>query len=393
MSFNKIHIHIPVPKDIFALLANRSLLRLGFGLTGVFVPIFLYELLGGSLYLLLAIYILFYLTLGILVPAGSKLLNTFGIKKILLMSIPFAVAALVSLRYGQVYTYWAIGGYFVFALLHRLSYWVPYQVDLSFFLGHKHIGSYMAFYQNALQIINALTPVAGGIIIAYFGFGSLSFFAALALISAFIPSLFIKDVNVKYEWSFTETFRKLFARKQRTLLYAYMADGAQTVISSVVWPIFIFELLDNKYTAVGLVTSLTIIAIIFLNTAVGKFIDHVGEKKALIYSSIFSSTGWILKMFVESAFQVFVSDTYHRLGRAANRTSFDTLTSEKAADNGHYIDEFTTLKEMAINLGRVLMLCIVCVLLFVFGNVRIIFIIAAFATLFMIALNKQVNIR
>ncbi len=385
--------HLALPKDIFALLTNRLLFRLGFGLVGVFVPIFLYETLGGSLYKMLAIYIGYYIVSVIVVPLGSMMLSTFGIRKLLLGAIPFAVLSLGSLYYTDEYMALAIFGYFFGALVYKTLYWVPYQVDFAHFIGHKNAGKNMAVYKNALQVMNALTPLAGGILITRFGFGAVFIFAALALLTTVVPTVFIRTIYERYEWGFIESFKKLFAHQNRALLYAYTADGAQAVVSAVIWPIFIFELLEGKYASVGFITSLTVIVILFLNTAVGKFIDHVGEEKALRYSTILASTGWFIKIFVDSAFQVFVADTYHRLGRAASRMSFDTATNEHAADNGHYIDEFTTLKEMALNIGRALMLIAVCALFYYFENIRIVFIIAAGATLLMTMLNKQMGMK
>ena len=387
------HLHVALPKDIFALLTNRVLFRFGFGLVGVFVPIFLYETLGGSLYLLLSIYIAFYIISVLTIPLGAMLLDSLGIRKLLIMAVPFAALSIGSLYYAQEYAAIAIFGYFFSAIMYRVLYWVPYQVDFSHFIGRKHAGASMAFYRNALQVMNAITPVAGGIFITSFGFGVVFIFSALVLLTTIIPTLFIRTIHERYQWSFKESFTQLFAYKNRSLLYAYIADGAQSVITSVIWPIFIFELFNGNYASVGFVTSLTVIVILFLNTAVGKFIDHVGEEKALTYSTIFASTGWFMKIFVDSAFQVFVADTYHRLGRAANRMSFDTATNEHAADNGHYIDEFTTLKEMALNIGRATMLIAVCILFYYFENIRIVFIIAAGATLAMSILNKQMGVK
>ena len=81
------------------------------------------------------------------------------------------------------------------------------------------------------------------------------------------------------------------------------------------------------------------------------------------------------------------------MGRAVNRMSFDSSTYEQAADNGHYIDEFTTLKNMAIDMGRVVMLMLVALLVYCVGNIRVVFIVAALATLMMSFLNKRISVR
>jgi MFS family permease len=304
-----------------------------------------------------------------------------------------ASVAIGALYFADTYAIYAVSGFIVAIALYRAAYWVPYQTDLGHFLGHKHIGIHMAIYRNVLQIMNAITPLVGGLLITAFEFKYVFVFAAIILFTTLLPIHYIVQVYERYSWGYIETFKHFLSRKNRALVYAYMADGAQGIITSIVWPIFIFELLNGNYASVGFITSLTTIAILLLNVVVGKIIDKTGRDKVLKYSTLFSATGWLIKVFVDSAFQIFITDTYHRIGRAANRMTFDSSTYEQAADNGHYIDEFTTLKNMALDLGRVLMLIIVVVLVYSVGNVRIVFILAAIATLMMVFLNRRISVR
>ncbi len=386
-------LHLNLPKDIFALLTNRLLFRLGFGLIGVFLPIFFYKLFDESLYILLIIYISIYV-LGILwTPISSMLIGTLGVRKMLLLSVPPSALSIGALYYANAHPVIAVTIFVISISLYRALYWVPFQTDLTKYLVKGKTGANMAVYINVLQAMNAATPLIGGLLITAFGFSNIFAFAALVLFTTLIPTYFIVQVYERYAWGYFETFKHLFNKGNRGLLYAYIADGAQSVVTIVVWPIFIFEILDGNLNSIGFVTSLTIIVIMILNVVVGKFIDKIGEDKMLRYSTILATTGWIVKVFVDSAFQIFITDTYHRLGRAANRMSFDSATYEHAADNGHFVDEFTTLKEIALNIGRILMLLVVGALVFYFDNIRIVFIIAAGATLFMVMLNRQLDIK
>ncbi len=60
------------------------------------------------------------------------------------------------------------------------------------------------------------------------------------------------------------------------------------------------------------------------------------------------------------------------------RTPFDAMIYEKAADEGHYVDEFTVIREMAINFGRSLMLLLV-IIFSLFTDIQITFILGAIA--------------
>ncbi|MAF20868.1 MAG: hypothetical protein CMI55_04315 [Parcubacteria group bacterium] len=50
-----------------------------------------------------------------------------------------------------------------------------------------------------------------------------------------------------------------------------------------------------------------------------------------------------------------------------------------AADQGHYVDEFTVLKEMAINFGKTLMVVLV-VIVSLYFSIQWVFILAALAS-------------
>ncbi len=387
------NLHLNLPKDIFALLTNRLLFRLGFGLIGVFLPIFFYQLFNSSIYAVIFIYILIYIIGVLSTPVSSKLLNVIGIKHLMRLAVLPASIAIAALYFAGDYKVLSVSVFIIAIAMYRAAYWVPYQTDLGHFLGHKKVSIHLAIYRNALQIMNAITPLVGGLLIAAFEFKSVFVFSALALFATLVPIHFIKQVYERYSWGYRETFMHLFAHKNRALVYAYAADGAQGVVTAIIWPVFIFELLNGNYASVGFITSLTTIAILLINVVVGKIIERVGRTKVLKYSTLISATGWVIKVFVDSAFQIFITDTYHRLGRAANRMSFDSSTYEQAADNGHYIDEFTTLKNMAIDIGRVVMLILVALLVYFVGNIRIVFIIAALATLMMSFLNKRISVR
>jgi len=67
---------------------------------------------------------------------------------------------------------------------------------------------------------------------------------------------------------------------------------------------------------------------------------------------------------------------------------FDTLTYEIAADQGHYVDEFTVLREMAINLGRSIMVVLI-ILISLYFAIQWIFVLAAMATIIFNLLEQR----
>lgn len=91
--------------------------------------------------------------------------------------------------------------------------------------------------------------------------------------------------------------------------------------------------------------------------------------------------GWIGKIFVLTASQVFFIGTYHVFTKIFKDTPFDTLNYEIMADRGHYVDEYTVLKEIAVQMGKILMLIFAILVALNFG-LNWTFALAAIASLF-----------
>ncbi len=134
-----------------------------------------------------------------------------------------------------------------------------------------------------------------------------------------------------------------------------MLYGAENLIGIVVWPIFIYEVLKGNYFKVGMISIIIIEITVIFQLIVGKYIDnYIKEKKVLKIGTFLVSLGWVLKIFITTAFQVFVIGSYHSLSSILTRTPIGSLRYETAADGGHYVDELTVLYEMIIQTSKVL---------------------------------------
>ena len=125
-----------------------------------------------------------------------------------------------------------------------------------------------------------------------------------------------------------------------------------------------------------------------LQFAAGKFTDKFNKKQMLKFGTIFYSVGWIVKIFIATAFHIFVASAYHSLTRIFITTPFDALTYELAADQGQYVDEFTVIREMSIHIGRIIM-CLLIFLSLSFLSLQWTFILAAMSALFFNFLTEE----
>ncbi len=378
-------------RDMLALYSSRILMRISLGSLNVFLPIFFYTQFNQSLEMVILIFATMYLLHMLFTPLATKLLSVWGMKVMIGLGMLFAILGVGSLYFAPMYLQLSAALFTIFSAIYRALYWIPYHVDFAHMLSRAHRGRQLAFMRNVSGALVIVAPIIGGVIITSMGFSYAFVYAAVIMLLGLLPLAYVHNTYEKFSWDYIDTFTHLFNKVNRPILLAHAANGAQGMAVLVFWPLYVFTLLDERYTAVGIITSLTLIAVLVMRYVVGKLFDTWSEKRMLLVGVLFSTTGWMLKVFVSTPLQIFAADTYHQFGRTTNTLTFDATTYEQSADAGRYIDEYTALKEMAMNVGRLIMLAAVWALAATFG-IKVAFVLAAIVTLLMITLNKGAKV-
>ena len=349
-------------RGFWGLYFGRSIFLISSGLLTIFLPIFLYEVFSRNFQYTILFYLLGSLTYGALVAFGAQFLNKFGFKRALVLATVWGASFYISLfsieKFGFIKILIPIT--FLSLLLFRIFYWVPYRIDFAKFTDRQNRGKQVSMLFATITFFGALGPIAAGWIINNYGFSALFLTATSLFVFAVAPFSIIPRTKEKFTWSYKQTWKHLLSRKNRHIVLGLMANGAENTIGLVVWPIFIYLLLDGNYLEIGALSSFIVAGTIVFQLLAGKYLDKMPEKeKMLRLGSIFTALGWVLKIFVITAFHIFAAGLYHSITRILTRTSIETMFYELAADSGHYIDEYTVLREMAISMGNVIALSLV----------------------------------
>ncbi len=328
------------------------------GLLGIFLPIFLFTFFHQSLNAVMMYYGVSSFLYALMLAFGGMWINRFGIQRSLRLSTIFGV-----LYYGIFYFLHPGNAVLLLTLslgaltFYRILYWIPYHIDFAKFSSRVQRGRELSLLSVTENVIGIAIPVVGGFLITRFGFDALFVIAILFYGVSLFPFLLLPKTTEAFSWSYRETWQQLFAPARRRTIFAFMADGAESIVDTVVWPIFLFKLLQGNYLQVGALSTLIVASTIIAQLIVGKSVDRLAgnDERLLRAGSILYAVGWLFKVFIATAFQVFIVGTYHSISKIVQKIPFDTLTYEVAADQGHYVDEFTVLHEMAIHIGKVLM--------------------------------------
>jgi len=383
-SLRKRYFEGDMARGFMALYTGKTISNIAVNLLGMFLPIFLYTLFDGNFTLVALQFLLGYLAYGLSVPIGGFFLNRYGFNHSLRLSTFFAASSFAFLYFMRPDNVLYLLPFQIAATtLYRLLFWLPFHVDFAEFSDASKRGSEISFFDATVNVIGIATPIMAGFIITRYGYDALFALSMIIFLMALVPYRFIPEIGERFSWSYRRTIRELFAKRNRKPTLAFMADGAEEIVGYLVWPIVIYQLLYGDLLKVGVISTVIVGATVVLELAVGKYTDsRFGKEKLVKYGSILSAIGWIIKIFIATAFQIFIVDTYHKFTKIVMRIPFAAMAYERAADRGHYIDEYTVLYEMAINMGRVLMILAVMVAA-LFISLQWTFLFGAFASVFL----------
>jgi len=383
MLFDHFYLKSKLSAGLTGLYAHSVVKYVGTGLTDLFLPIFLFERLGGSVTNIILFYLAYAGLFFLFVSVGAMTMSKIGLKISMILAVAF-----LGLYYFSFYVFQQKNEFALIVLslvaitFFQILFWVSYHTDFAKFTDRSSRGRQLSVLSSAISLTSFVIPALSGFIIQKFGFDALFVIAIVLILTSAFPLFSLPDVREKFDYSYFQTFREFFRRKNRKMALAYGSDGAQSIVGAVIWPIFIYQLMKGEYLAVGLISSVIVAMSIIFQLATGSFADKMDKRRLVKIGSVLYAMGWVGKAFIQTGFQIFVVGAYHSFSSIMMRTPFDAMMYDKSADQGHQIDEYSVIREMAVNGGRVLMLLLLLVLFsFTSASLGAAFLIAAAVSL------------
>ncbi len=380
---SRLHVTPHIAPGLGLLYSNRLIILFGSGLLGLFFPIFLYEQFGNSMDVLLGYYLLAFLVSFFLMAPGAMIMSRIGLRTSMIVAvIGLAFWYIPFIFWDASIAFYLLGFVLLMHNVWRMFYWTPFHTEFAEMTEKGKRGKTIGMLGSIAAIISIVIPFVAGFILDQFSYTALYLAASAIVIASLIPLSMVPQVVEKYSFSYIETFKQFFSKKNRRMVTAYAADGAEATVGALIWPVFIFEVLQGNYLQVGALMSVIILVGVVLRLVIGNWVDKHSRHKMLKWGTGLYAAGYVAKMFVDTAFTIFVASTFHNFALIIMRTPFDVLMYERAADAGHYVDEYTVIREMAICVGRVVSIVIMFVLL-LFVPLYIAFLVGSIAALFM----------
>jgi len=246
----------------------------------------------------------------------------------------------------------------------RLFHWVPFHTDFALFTTATKRGKQVSLSFAATAFMGALGPIAAGFIIANAGYSALFGTIIVLLVAATVSYAYVPETPTHFDWSWRETWRQFCSRRRRGLMVGEFANGAETIVNIIVWPIFLYTILNGDLFSIGVISTVIVAVTIVMQLMLGRYLDgkKADKSKTLKVGSFLYAVGWIFKIFVLSTAQVFFVGLYHNIVRIFSHTPFSAIVYDMSADQGSLVDEYTVIREMSNHLGRASALIVVAAL-------------------------------
>jgi len=245
---------------------------------------------------------------------------------------------------------WSIWFVTIFLGIHTALFWFSYHTDFSKFSKRKSRGKQVGAAKIVVALASVLGPIAGGLILTFFGFKVLFILVSFLLIASTFPLFMSKEVHEPLEFSFKGFFKK---QKIKNVL-AYMGNGIESRIGTIIWPLFVFIFIfSEEYVSLGALSSVALSFSVLSTFIISKFSD-LNLKNLIKGGGIFNSIVWFAKSFVVTPVQVFIADAFYGISATSMYISFDALNYNKA--NKRNRANIITQREVYISLGGALFL-------------------------------------
>lgn len=257
-------------------------------------------------------------------------------------------ALFFQVSFSNEYAFTVVSLFAVFVGIHRALYWVPYKTA-------EIEGIRQSPHKIAQEAAIALMPALAGYAIT--SWDATGWFLLIVTGFLCVSALFAAHTVRKYEsfsWNYSGTMREFFARRNSAPVGLFLLDGMQGAALLFIWPLAAFLVLGENFQSLGAILTATLCITFLARYLIRKGLRafRIHQSPLVLATIVFSS--WIVRLAAGTPVQLLAVDVYYHSGNAPRRFSIDSYSHDQLADGGHYVDEYTAIKEMGLAFGRFL---------------------------------------
>ncbi|MEI6532653.1 MAG: MFS transporter [Candidatus Roizmanbacteria bacterium] len=227
-------------------------------------------------------------------------------------------------------------------------------------------------------------PIIGSLIIRSYGSSVLYGISALVVVGSMFVIAFMEDLEKLDSVTIKDVIYEMVHRKRDCI--AFIGIGADELLYTVVWPIFLFTILKNLLD-LGIFTSTVVLVTAVVAYFAGKMSDIVNKNFLARIGSGVVMVSWISKAFVLVPGLIFVLDSIQRIFMNFLYIPVKTVALIHASQDNRM--RYMNFREVSIRIGNVVALLIFFVIIYLGLPFWYIFIFGAIFALFPVVVQKR----
>lgn len=177
-------------------------------------------------------------------------------------------------------------------------FWPAFHSEIAVNGHKKKRGSELGNIEIIVMIMGSIAPFIGGYLLGFFSYIFIVILSSVILIIGSIPLLYSKDIKLQhYKFSYFDYLRLRKIPSLRKNSTVFRAEGVQTEMVMILWPIILYLLLDQNFFYIG--TLYTVISFVSVGIIIyfKKQVDRKNKNALLKKVTKTLATNWFLRFF------------------------------------------------------------------------------------------------
>jgi MFS family permease len=335
--------------ELSEIYASMSIRSFGFGIIGIFVPIYLYQN-GSSLQSIFMFYTLFFIFRLPIAYVSAYVVGRIGPKHSIAISTLLLVVFLSQLLTLDMFEWPLALLAFSFSVTNGL-FFVAYNTDFSKIKDTKNGGKELSWLYIFERIGGALGPLVGGILASLIAPELTIFVAIVVLICSLIP-LFMTNEPVRLNQNIK--FKGFPWQVHFRDFISIGAFGIDNVASLVMWPLLIAVLIftEDTYATLGVITGFSLAISVFSSYLLGKYVDNNKGPHLLQFGVVINSIVHLVRAFITTTFGAVLVTVFNEPNTLAYKIPLVKGYYDSADSEEGYRIVYLTINEMTSGFAK-----------------------------------------
>lgn len=340
-------LHLPHLTEKRELFGSLTVQAFGISMVHVFLPIYVMQL-GYDFRTMCLLFVAQNLARFVFHGLSMKAIKLFGVKHSLAIGYLLSIGGFVAVSFASAYPGMLLVGLLLVALGDDF-YWNPRHVMCAQLFRKRTAGRSVSTALILVHMAAALGPLAGGLLGERYGMSVTLAVAAGAIMLACVFLFATRDLALQRKTTKATSGRRVIPRQH---MVAQMAHNFQLRSATLLWPLFVFMIVDNLST-IGLLFAVGLLATVVVTRIAGVLSDRGFERPLVILGSYGEVVAFAAKMVAATLGGAYFATLLHTGISSLKTAPYAAVLYKNARDYGVY--DYIKTVQLAAVVGNTLM--------------------------------------